>query len=184
MRSLSRWLPGRTIAWIAVGVAMAVALLTGCGGDDEQKPKLRANETDMAFATEMLDHHERGIDAAELARTRATSREIRVSARDLIQLQSSEAQVLRAVKRTLAAGGIEPGDLGTPRSTLDPERLRNAEDFDAAYVAAMIPHHAAAIRMSAVERRDGIHEGLRSMTGDISDLARFQIRQLQRALQP
>jgi hypothetical protein len=34
--------------------------------------------------------------------------------------------------------------------------------------------------MSAVEERKGVHAGLRSMTGDITDLARFQIRQLER----
>ena len=34
--------------------------------------------------------------------------------------------------------------------------------------------------MAAVERQKGVHQELRRMSGDISDLARFQIRQLQR----
>jgi uncharacterized protein (DUF305 family) len=161
---------------------LAASLLAGCGGgdSDNDKPNIRANETDMAFATDMLDHHERGIDAADLALSRAEDRVIRRSAQDLIQLQSSEGQVLRANRRALAEGGVEKGDLGVPQTTLDPAELRTADDFDAAYAAAMIAHHEKAIRMSAIEGRNGVHAGLRSMTGDITDLARFQIRQLQR----
>jgi uncharacterized protein (DUF305 family) len=178
-------MPGCTTRALAplTAALLALALLAGCGGDgdDEGRPEVRANATDMAFATEMLEHHERAIDAAELARTQAEDPAIRRSARDLIQLQSSEAQVLRAVRHTLAQAGVEPGDLGVPRSTLDPGRLRDADDFDAAYVEAMTAHHEAAIRMTAAERRGGVHAGLRSMTGDIADLARFQIRELDRA---
>jgi uncharacterized protein (DUF305 family) len=161
---------------------LAASLLAGCGGDESgnDKPNIQANETDMAFATDMLDHHERGIDAADLGLSRAEDRVIRRSAQDLIQLQSSEAQVLRANRRALSDGGVEKGDLGVPQTTLDPAQLRAADDFDAAYAAAMIAHHEKAIRMSGVESRKGVHAGLRSMTGDITDLARFQIRQLQR----
>jgi uncharacterized protein (DUF305 family) len=164
-----------------VVLVLAASLLAGCGDDkSDDKPNIQANGTDMAFATDMLAHHERGIDAADLALSRAESGVIRRSARDLIQLQSSEAQVLRANRRALADGGVEQSDLGVPQTTLDPAELRAADDFDAAYAAAMIAHHEKAIRMAAIERRKGVHAGLRSMTGDITDLARFQIRQLER----
>ena len=159
-------------------------LLAGCGGggDDEQGNgrKVKANETDMAFATDMLTHHEHGIDAADLARTRARAPVIRRSARELIQLQAVEVQVLRTVRQVLSAAGVEKGDLGVPQTTPDAGELRRAEDFDRAYADAMIAHQEAAIRMSAVERREGVHEELRRMAGDITDLARFQIEQLER----
>jgi uncharacterized protein (DUF305 family) len=170
----------RSVAARCLALALATSLLAGCGDDGGDKPKVQANETDMAFATDMLDHHERGIDAADLATLRATDRVIRRSAQDVIQLQSIEAQVLRAVRRTLAEAGVEEGDLGVPQSTLDAAQLRAADDFDAAYAAAMIAHQETAIRMAAVERRKGEHEELRRMAGDITDLARFQIRQLER----
>ena len=167
----------------AIAAVLITLLATGCGGDDDSgAPKVRANSTDMAFATEMLEHHERGLDAAELARTRARDPVIRRSARDLIQLQAVEAQTLRAVRRTLAEAGVEAGDLGVPQTTLDPAQLRAAEDFDRAYAEAMISHQEAALPMTQVERRDGVHEELRRMSGDIADLARFQIRQLERRL--
>jgi uncharacterized protein (DUF305 family) len=167
----------------AIAAVLITLLASGCGGDDDSgAPKVRANSTDMAFATEMLEHHELGLDAAELARTRARDPVIRRSARDLIQLQAVEAQTLRAVRRTLAEAGVEAGDLGVPQTTLDPAQLRAAEDFDRAYAEAMISHQEAALPMTQVERRDGVHEELRRMSGDIADLARFQIRQLERRL--
>ena len=138
-----------------IALALATSLLIGCGSDESDKRKVRANETDLAFATDMLEHHERGIDAADLASSRAKDRVVRVSARDLIQLQSPEAQILRVVKRVISEGGVEKGDLGVPQTTLDPAELRTADDFDAAYADAMIAHHELAIRMAAVERRRG-----------------------------
>ena len=106
---------------------------------------------------------------------------IRRSARDLIQLQAAEAQVLRADRRALAEAGRGEGRPGrSARPPWIPRSYARRSDFDAAYAAAMIAHHEKAIRMSAVERRKGVHAGLRSMTGDIMDLARFQIRQLER----
>ena len=105
---------------------------------------------------------------------------VRRSARDLIQLTSVEAQTLRTVRRVLTEGGVKQGSLGVPPSKLDARTVRAADDFDRAYADAMIAHQRLALRMAAVERRLGKHEELRRMSGDIADLARFQIRQLQR----
>jgi uncharacterized protein (DUF305 family) len=174
MRNLGRQLP------FLVPVALML-LIGGCGGDDGGNGrKVKANETDLAFATEMLDHHERGIDAADLALRRARDPVVRRSARDLIQLTSVEAQTLRTVRRVLTEAGVQQGSLGVPSSTLDARALRGAENFDRAYADALIAHHRLAIQMAAIERRKGVHEELRRMSGDITDLARFQIRQLQR----
>jgi len=171
-----------TIAW-PIALLLLIAIAPGCGDGEESKGRpIRANPTDMAFATQMLMHHERGIDAADLAATRAKDPVVRRAARELIQLQAVEVQTLRTVRRVLAEGGIEEGDLGVPATTLDPTALRRAEDFDRAYAEAMIAHHQLAIRMSAAERAGGRHAELRRMSGDIADLARFQKRQLERSL--
>jgi uncharacterized protein (DUF305 family) len=159
-----------------------VALPVGCGGDDDSNSlsRIKANETDMAFATDMLTHHEQTLDAADVARTRGKDPIVRRSARDLITLQSVEAQTLRSVKKVLAEAGVEKGDLGVGPSALNPGELRNAGDFDRAYADAMIRHHELALKMTAAELRSGEHAELRRMSRDIADLARFQIRQLKR----
>jgi uncharacterized protein (DUF305 family) len=158
----------------------ALALLAGCGGGDDGKPKVRANETDMAFATQMIPHHERGIDAADLARTRARDPLIRRTARDLLQLQPVEVQTLRTVRRVLGEAGVEEGDLAVSAAPLNLTALRAAENFDRAFADTLIRHHEAAMRLAAAERRGGKHAELRRMSGDITDLARFQIGELER----
>jgi uncharacterized protein (DUF305 family) len=170
-----RWTPTS----LAALACAACALLAGCGGGDD-KPKVRANETDMAFATQMIPHHERGIDAADLGRSRARDPLIRRTARDLLQLQPVEVQTLRTVRRVLAEAGVDEGDLGVSATPLDLAALRRAEDFDRAFADALITHHEAAIRLANAERRAGEHAELRRMSGDIIDLARFQARQLER----
>jgi uncharacterized protein (DUF305 family) len=164
---------------VAALACASLALLVGCGGDDE-KPNVRANETDMAFATQMIPHHERGLDAAELARTRARDPLIRRTASDLVQLQSVEVQTLRTVRRALSEAGVDEGDLGVSAAPLDLAALRGAANFDRAFADALIAHHDAAIRLTAAELRGGEHAELRRMSGDIADLARFQTRQLER----
>jgi uncharacterized protein (DUF305 family) len=74
---------------------------------------------------------------------------------------------------------VEEGDLGVPETDLDPGELRRADEFDRAFIDALIRHHEVAIAMARAERA-GVHAELRRMAGDISDLARFQIRQLER----
>jgi uncharacterized protein (DUF305 family) len=66
-----------------------------------------------------------------------------------------------------------------PETELEPGELRRADEFDRAFIDALIPHHEAAIAMAGAERA-GEHGELRRMSGDISDLARFQIRQMER----
>jgi uncharacterized protein (DUF305 family) len=163
-------------------IGVLALLLAGCGGDDDSNSisRIKANETDMAFATDMLTHHELSLDAADLARTKGKDPIVRRSARDLITLQPVEAQTLRNVKKLLADAGVEKGDLGVGPSTLDPDALRTADDFDRAYADAMIRHHELALKMDAAELRSGEHAELRRMSQDITDLARFQIRQLKR----
>jgi uncharacterized protein (DUF305 family) len=164
-------------------IGLCALLLAGCGGGDDNGnslSRIKANETDMAFATDMLTHHELTLDAADIAKTKGKDQIVRRSARDLITLQAVEAQTLRNVKKLLGDAGIEKGDLGTGPSTLDPDELRNADDFDRAYADAMIRHHELALKMTAAELRSGEHAELRRMSQDIADLARFQIRQLKR----
>jgi uncharacterized protein (DUF305 family) len=175
---------GTTTLACALACALVFVLgliAAGCGGDDEQQSsaKVRANETDMAFVAQMIPHHERSIDAAEIARTEAQHAQLRRLARELIQFQSTELATLRVVRPVLARAGVEEGDLGVPETELKPGELRRADEFDRAFIDALISHHEVAIEMARAERA-GEHGELRRMAGDISDLARFQIRQLER----
>ena len=166
---------------------IALVLTAGCGGDDRQSgssPEVRANGTDVGFVNAMIPHHEAAVDAADLALSRAEHRPLERLAEGIVQSQSAELSTLRTVSDLVQEAGVEEGDLGLSEAEQgmdhDPAALRNADDFDCAFSALMIPHHEGAIRMARAELKSGIHAELRRMSGDIIDQQVYEIRQMRR----
>ena len=170
-----------------LAAALAVpALAAGCGGDDDKAstPEVRANGTDAAFVNAMIPHHEAAVDAADLALSRAERRSLERLAEGIVQFQSTELATLRTVRDVLQDAAVEAGDLGLSEAEQgmdhDPAGLRDAANFDCAFLEMMIPHHEGAIRMARVELKSGIHAELRRMSENIIDSQGFEIRQMKR----
>lgn len=164
-----------------------MTLAAGCGGGDGDKgssPEVRANGTDVAFVNAMIPHHEAAVDAADLALSRAEHRRLERLAEGIVQFQSQELATLRTVRDVLQEAGVEEGDLGLSKSEQgmdhDPAGLRDAADFDCAFLEMMIPHHEGAIRMARAELKSGIHAELRRMSENIIDSQGFEVRQMKR----
>jgi uncharacterized protein (DUF305 family) len=174
----------------AVVIAVAIATFAGgCGGDgDGDDPAklgdVRANGTDVAFVNAMIPHHEQAVDSADLALARAEHRQLERLAQEIIQTQSVELTTLRTVRDVLQEAGVEEGDLGLSEDEMgthhEPTALRNAKDFDCAFLEMMIPHHEGAIRIARAELESGIHAELRRMSEDIIDTQGFELRQMRR----
>jgi uncharacterized protein (DUF305 family) len=170
----------------SLAAALSVLVIAGCGGDDNSTPSgdVRANGTDAAFNNAMIPHHESAVDAADLALSRAEHRQLEELAREIIQVQSIELATLRTVRDVIQQAGIEEGDLGLTEEETgaghDPGALRNAEDFDCAFIEMMVPHHEGAIRMARAELDSGIHAELRRMSENIIDAQGYEIRQMRR----
>jgi uncharacterized protein (DUF305 family) len=168
-------------------VALATTMLAaGCGGDDNSGPSgdVRANGTDAAFVNALIPHHEQAVDAADLALSRAEHGRLERLAEEIIQIQSVELSTLRTVRDVIQDAGVEEGDLGLSEEEMgvghDPAELRNAGDFDCAFLAMMIPHHEGAIRIARAELESGIHAELRRMSENIIDAQGFELRQMRR----
>jgi uncharacterized protein (DUF305 family) len=164
----------------------AIALVAGCGGDDQQagSPDVRANGTDVAFEQAMIPQNEAAVDAADLALSRAQHTRLRRRAQDIIQAQSTELASLRIVRDVLQDSGVEKGDLGLSEAEQgmghDPSALRDAADFDCAFLELMIPNREGAIRMARAELAAGIHAELRRMSEIIVDEQGAAVRQMRR----
>ena len=82
------------------------------------------------------------------------------------------------MRDVLQEAGVEEGDLGLSEAELgmdhDPAALRNAANFDCAFLELMIPHHEGAIRMARAELESGIHAELRRMSENIIDTQGFR----------
>jgi uncharacterized protein (DUF305 family) len=178
-----RWTRMPMLLLAALG---AVVLLGGCGGDDESSSTgdVRANGTDAAFVEAMIPHHEQAVDAADLALSQAEHRQLERLATEMVQIQSIELATLRTVRKVLQEAGVEEGDLGVSAEETgthhDLDALRNASNFDCAFIEMMVPHHEGAIRMARAELESGIHAELRRMSENIIDAQSYEIRQMRR----
>lgn len=183
----------------ALALVAVLAFAAGCGdsGDDDATtsggapaatgpataadttPPDRANGVDRAFAAMMVPHHEGAIEMARLARTRAEGAFVRNLAGDVVRTQRAEIAVLRRADRRLAAAGVRRGTLGLSDAEMgmdhDLAMLRDADDFDRAFVEMMIPHHEGAIAMAQVELAKGGDRELRALAQEIVDAQQGEI---------
>ncbi len=150
------WKTGLAVALVAA--AAAVAIVAIADNDDSAE----AEETDGAFITQMVPHHESAIEMAEMARDRAQHREVRTLAAAIIDAQSNEIDQLEGHHQRLFDEPMDSADHGTlglatheSGMETDMMALEKARPFDRAFIDAMIPHHQGAIRMARIELAEG-----------------------------
>lgn len=170
----------RPVRWIMLLAAAATAfpigvtLLTQGGTSREAKPGL----SDIQFAQTMVPHHAQGRALAALARTRATSPELR---RLAVRLQASSGREIDQMRTWLReAGDPEPplssARPGSPEASAggdvtdaDMAELAQAAgaDFDRMFVEVMRRHGDSAVRMATTELRDGRYPAARALARSI-----------------
>jgi uncharacterized protein (DUF305 family) len=161
-------------ALLAAILAVALALLAGCGGDDESPTasgKATGNPTDRAFTASMIPHHRSAVEMAAIARTEATSDFVKELAADIARSQNAEIALMQRIDGQLARAGVKKGTLpmADHEMGLDMEAsgLRGAKPFDDKFIEMMIPHHEGAVAMAKVELRDGRNAELKELSRDI-----------------
>lgn len=158
-------------------LTLAALILTGllglaaCGGDDSS-PRAAGeefNDADVAFATEMIPHHQQAVEMAELAADRAENPEVRQLAEDIEGAQGPEIQTmtqwLEDWGQETPSTSVDHDDMGHDGAEEMPgmmdeaqmDELRNADGaaFDQMFVQMMIEHHEGAIEMARDEQASG-----------------------------
>lgn len=173
-----RLLSATKLAALAAGAALAVA---GCGDDQGGGANSggAGNGVDRAFVADMIPHHEGAIDMAELAQERGESPFVKELADDIVASQREEIATMRREDEALEKAGIERGSLGMPEHMKgmdhDASELKDAKDFDRAFIEMMIPHHQGAVEMVKVELAKGEDPELRKLAQKISDAQQREI---------
>jgi len=170
---------------IAGGVIVLVAaigyLIINGSGDSDSGSK----SVDVAFATQMVPHHEAAIEMATLAQGKAEHREIVDLAYAIVSTQGYEIKTLNSIRERLEADGIEgENDLQMSDSMMgmdmDMSALENADPFDREFIDQMIPHHQGAIRMAYQELEDGADDETRALAELIIEAQTLEIEQMNR----
>lgn len=167
-----------TATALATGLALA-----GCGTDtdtagptttsspaaDEQSAAF--NDADVAFAQQMIPHHQQAVQMAQMAELSAVSPEVRDLAADVQAAQGPEIETMTGWLESW--GEDVPSDMtgtegmdhgGTPMDEMpgmmSAEELAGLEsatgvEFDRMWLTMMIDHHEGAVEMARTEQAEG-----------------------------
>ncbi|MGW5101330.1 DUF305 domain-containing protein [Streptomyces sp. NPDC004100] len=155
--------------------ALSAALLLGaCGGaptDTGAHPAHGATANtsahdaqDVAFAQDMIPHHQQALEMAGLAAGRAKSARVKDLA---ARIEKAQAPEIRTMSGWLKSWGEQPPMTGMDHSAhsgmtgmmsgddmADLEKKKGAA-FDSAFLSLMIRHHQGAVEMARTEKDKG-----------------------------
>lgn len=136
--------------------AIAAMTLVACGDSSSSDAPANAGQADAMFVNGMIPHHQAAVDMAELARERAEHAEVRELADDIIASQNAEIKQMQAMQSDLAETDASAmSDSMMKSMNDDAAELEKAENFDKAFLLAMIPHHEMAVTMSKAVQANG-----------------------------
>ena len=125
------------------------------------------NADDIAFASNMVPHHEQAVVMAQMVPTNTTNQQIVDLANQIIDSQVPEIQAFRAwlMQWQDAQGNDASGHDGAghgaampgmvDQATMDRLQSLNGADFDRLWLTSMIDHHRGAIAMAQDEIAHG-----------------------------
>ena len=145
--------------------------------------RMAAQSMDQHFIVMMIPHHDGAIAMADLALTRARKPEIKALTRSIKASQTQENAQMRTwyrqwfggdVPSWTTAGAMGMGGMGMGMGGAmgmgggmgmgtSLAALKNAADFDRAFIEQMIPHHRMGVMMASMAQTNSQHPQLRAM---------------------
>jgi uncharacterized protein (DUF305 family) len=184
----------RTHRRFAVAVVALAFSLTGCSnphaGASAPAPapapaRPPFNETDAAFAAQLVSQHQQGLDLASLANSRSGRGELKALAQRFIDVHEPEIEQLSELLESW--GQQPPEDPGLDRGNR-PGKITEAEmntvtsrsgaDFDKLFVQLMIRHHQGAIDIVATETAGGKNPRARELADKIGVSQQNEVTEL------
>lgn len=169
-------------AVIAVVIVAGAGLFGGCGGDDSDA---QTTETDGAFLTGMVPHHEMAIEMAEMAQDQADHPQIAGLADNIVAAQTSEIEDIDRIHQRLFDQPVDQGSHGTlgldehmMGMDMSMDELEAAKPFDRQFIDMMIAHHQGAIRMARIELADGSDQETKSLATNVITAQSHEIEQM------
>ena len=162
-------------------------VVAGCGDEDDAQTSA-GSAGERAFLTAMVPHHQSAVEMARTARSRAKHIEIRELAQAIISTQQLEIRRMKEIHRRVFGEplvaddgahmklGLSAADAGMDHGGM--AGLESARPFDRAFIDAMIPHHAGAIRMAHAVMADAPDDEIVDLADGIIQAQSKEIRQL------
>ena len=144
---------------------------------------------DQHFIEQMIPHHEGAIAMANLALEKAKRPEIKTLAQAIVSAQESENQQMKSWYKdwfgkdvpkgsAMMGGMMSQGGMHMGGSE-DLTTLKNAADFDKAFIEQMIPHHQMAIMMARMLESGSNQPEMQQLAKNIISSQTKEIQQMQ-----
>jgi uncharacterized protein (DUF305 family) len=201
--------PARFLGTLALGLALT---LTACGEDEPtndtstQVSETDHNEADVAFATDMIQHHAQALAMVDLTAGRPLDPEVRQLAEEIREAQGPEIETMSdwlqewdeevpATIRDHSNAGHDMEGMGDSMNGSDSDMpgMMSGDDFDELESAAdadfqtmwlemMIEHHEGAVEMAQDEQADGQYRPAVDLAGNVVDTQTAEIEQMKTLL--
>lgn len=143
-------------------------------------------QADRHFILMMIPHHQGAVDMANLALSKANHQEIKKLAEAIKTNQNREIEQMKAWYKqwygtevpASSGRGMMSMYSGGGMMRADLESLKNAPNFDKAFIEQMIPHHKMAVMMAGMVL-DSKHPEIRNLAKSIIQNQSTEIEQMQ-----
>ena len=151
------------------------------------------NAADIAFATNMIPHHQQAVDMSALVPDRSANADIQKLASDVAGAQGPEIQTFKALLlqwdenpdlNTRSGNGGQGGGMQGMVDGLTMARLASLEgaEFDRLWLQSMIGHHQGAIEMAKAETANGANVDAKTVAHNIVTTQQAQIDKMNQLL--
>lgn len=189
--------------WVIIAVVGVVALGAGVGigaaawaggnhgddgamGSDSGRMSGHGGTTadaldEQAFMEQMVPHHESAVAMANIALEKTERPQIRRLAGQIAASQEGEIARMESWHEAWFGGELMP-DMAGPHGSMDlgPLADLSGEEFDRAFLAMMIPHHASAITMAESVMMGSPRDDVAMLADEIIAAQATEIGQMQR----
>jgi uncharacterized protein (DUF305 family) len=149
------------------------------------------NADDVAFATNMIPHHQQAVELSALVPDRSTNPELIELAKQISAAQQPEIETMKVLlvqwKENPDASSGHGGHGGTMQGMVDEATMTkleslNGTEFDTLWLESMISHHQGAIEMAKAEIANGENVDAKGLAQTISDTQQAEIGQMKQML--
>lgn len=154
--------------------------MTMADGMVAELESLTGSEFEVAFMDAMIPHHQSAIEMAQIALERSQRPELKVAAQAIIDAQQKEITEMKGWLQewhSKAPSGMDHGM--AMEAEMEALRTVPANEFDVAFLRAMIPHHDGAIQMAELVAERNTRPELNAMAEAIISSQRTENQQFE-----
>ena len=149
------------------------------------------NADDVAFATNMIPHHQQAVDLSAMVPDRSTNAQLVALAKQISAAQEPEINVMKVFlvqwNENPDTNSGHSGHASTMEGMVDSATMTkltslNGAEFDRLWLESMISHHQGAIEMAKAEIANGGNVDAKALAKSIVTTQEAEIGQMQQML--